>query len=105
MRVCYVGVRRVREGATRITASQGLVHRHRVLLHVRGRMEAPVMPDHLALIILVAVCGFVLVRQFLGDTFRRRPDEPHACSSCGAEATYWFPEGWLCLPCTLKGAK
>jgi len=36
---------------------------------------------------------------------RERDDGPHSCASCGREATYWFPEGWLCLGCTLKGAK
>ena len=36
---------------------------------------------------------------------RERDDEPHSCAACGREATYWFPQGWLCLDCTLGRGK
>ena len=47
----------------------------------------------------------LLLGILLWPPWKSDDDEPHSCAACGREAIYWFPEGWLCLPCTLKGAK
>lgn len=30
---------------------------------------------------------------------------PHSCASCGREATLFFPEGWMCMTCTLRAER